>query len=86
MSLQDIFYIVGIITMTLLTVLFLTLIIVMFYIKSKIGELVYIVEKQISDARNLISQPQKIAYSVGGAIVDTALKKVNNMKKGGKKS
>lgn len=72
--------------MTLLTVLFLTLIIVMFYIKSKIGELVYIVEKQISDARNLISQPQKIAYSVGGAIVDTALKKVNNMKKGGKKS
>ncbi len=57
---------VAIIAMSLLTVLFLTLVVLTFYIKSK-----------LSDIFDTLSHPGKIVSSVGNAMVDTAIDQVS---------
>ena len=68
MSLQDTFYLVAIIAMSSLTLLFLALVILTFYIKSR-----------INDIFKVISNPGKIVSSVGNAMVDTAIDQVSKL-------
>jgi hypothetical protein len=68
MSLQDIFYLVAIVAMSLLTILFLALVILTFYIKSR-----------INDIFKVLSNPGKIVSSVGNAMVDTAIDQVSKL-------
>ena len=65
MNLQDVFYLVAIVTMSLLTVLFVVLLVLVFYLKNKIDDLI-----------DALSHPKRIATSVGEAVVDTALDQV----------
>lgn len=65
MNLQDIFYLVAIVTMSLLTILFVVLLVLVFYLKNKIDDLI-----------DALSHPKRIATSVGEAVVDTALDQV----------
>lgn len=65
--------------MSLLTILFLSLIVVLVYIRLKIGELVNVVEKRIEDVRQLVSHPGRIASAMGEAVVDTAVEQVSRM-------
>lgn len=74
MSLQDIFYLVSIVTMTLLTVLFVVLLVMVFYIRTKIAQLA-----------DTLSHPSRIVSSVGEAMVDTAINQVNKFT-GGKRT
>ncbi len=69
MSLQDIFYLVAIITMSLLTLFFLALVILTFYIKSR-----------LNDIFKTLSNPGKIVSSVGNAVMDTAMDQVSKFK------
>lgn len=67
--------------MSLLTILFITLIVVMIYIRIKIGELVDVVERRIEDVRQLVTHPGRIA----SAVVDTAAEQVSKMASGGRR-
>ena len=68
MSLQDTFYLVAIIAMSSLTLLFLALVILTFYIKSR-----------INDIFKVLSNLGKIVSSVGNAMVDTAIDQVSKL-------
>ena len=59
---------VAIIAMSSLTLLFLALVILIFYIKSK-----------LNDIFNTLSHPGKIVSSVGNAMVDTAIDQVSRL-------
>lgn len=70
--------------MSMLTILFITLIVVMVYIRLKIGELVNVVEKRMDEVKELVTHPGRIAASVGEAVIDTALNQVEKMTHSGK--
>ena len=84
-TLQNIFYIVSIVTMTLMTILFFVVIVALFYIRAKIGEVVDVVEKRFKDLRRIVTHPQKMADTVGEAIVDTAVNQVAKIAGSGRK-
>ena len=71
MGLQEIFYLVAIVTMSLLTILFVVLLVLVFYLKNKIDDLI-----------DALSHPKRIASSVGVAVVDTAIDQVKKFTKG----
>jgi septation ring formation regulator EzrA len=71
MGLQEIFYLVAIVTMSLLTILFVVLLVLVFYLKNKIDDLI-----------DALSHPKRIASSVGEAVVDTAIDQVKKFTKG----
>lgn len=70
MSLQDIFYIVGIIFMTILIILMAGIIVLLFYIKSKITELTAHIERKITETKEAVLKPQKIAGTIGAALAN----------------
>lgn len=78
LTLQNTFYIVAIITMSLVTLLLAVLIIVLIYIRSKLGEIVNTVERKLDEAKDIVTHPARMAETVGEAILDTA---VNQVKK-----
>lgn len=84
-TLQNVFYVVAIITMSLVTLLLAALIIVLFYIRAKLGEIVNVVEKRLDEAKDIITHPSKMAETVGEAIVDTAVNQVSKLTGNGKK-
>ena len=71
MGLQEIFYLVAIVTMSLLTILFVVLLVLVFYLKNKIDDLI-----------DALSHPKRIASSVGEAVVDTAIDQGKKFTKG----
>ena len=74
MSLQDVFYLVSIVAMSLLTIIFIVLVVLVFYIRAKIGELI-----------EILSHPGRIASNIGESLVDTAIDQVNRFTGGGNK-
>ena len=58
-------------TMSLLTILFVVLLVLVFYLKNKIDDLI-----------DALSHPKRIASSVGEAVVDTAIDQVKKFTKG----
>lgn len=83
-NLQNIFYLVGIVTMSLMTILFFVLIVALFYIRAKIGEVVTVIEKRLKEVKSIVGNPQKMANTVGEAIIDTAVNQVSKMTGNGK--
>lgn len=79
LTLQNTFYVVGIITMSLVTLLLAALIIVLFYIRAKLGEIVNVVEKRLDEAKDIVTHPARMAETVGEALVDTAVNQVQKM-------
>ena len=84
MSLQDIFYLMAIIFMTLLTVFVIVMIILLFFIKNKIGELSDNVNAQITKVGRITSSAEEVADSVS-AVASGALRKVSSFVGGGSK-
>lgn len=79
MNLQDIFYAVAIITMSLITVFLLGLVIAAFYIRIKIGEVADAVRDVLKDTKRIVANPQRIASTLGEAVVDTAVNQVEKI-------
>lgn len=60
--------------MSLLTVLFVVLVVLVFYIRAKISDLI-----------DILSHPGRIASNIGESLMDTALEQVNRFTSGGTK-
>lgn len=84
-TLQNIFYIVSIVTMTLMTILFFVVIVSLFYIRAKIGEAIDVIEKRLKEFKGIVTHPKKMADTVGEAIIDTAVNQVSKMTGNGRK-
>jgi len=83
--LQDTFYIVGIICMTLYTLLLIAVVLLLIYIKNKISEFTENVQEKIETVKEITSHPKEVAASVGAAVADTALTKASQMVKSKKR-
>lgn len=79
MSLQDIFYVVSIVYMTLFIVLMIGLVIVLFYIKRTIDQVCKTVNEKIAVISHITSEPKDFAASVGAAVAHSAMKRVKKM-------
>lgn len=65
MALQNTFYVVGIIAMTLYTLLLIAIVILLFYIKNKLSEVFEKIERQFDLAKNIVTHPQEAAVVLG---------------------
>jgi hypothetical protein len=72
MDLQTVFYVLGIVCMSLSLLLLISLVILVFYIWKKVGQLQKLVEEKIEDISN---RPGEIAAQVGAKVVSQAVKK-----------
>lgn len=79
MSLQDLFYLLGIIMMSLASLLLLGIVILLFYIKKKITDLHDTIENKINTVSSLVSQSGEIAANVGATLAQGAIKGVARM-------
>ena len=79
MEIQDVFYIVGIIFMGALLILFIIVITLLFMLKRKITTLTKSFDKKFSLLSNIITNPQKTAAVIGGAVVEKAMHKASQL-------
>lgn len=67
MSLENTFYIVGIIAMSLYTLLLIAIVILLFYIKNKISEVYEKVESRLDAAKSVFTHPAQTAVMLGAS-------------------
>lgn len=77
MSLQNIFYLVGIICMTLCTLLLAVMVILLFYIKKKITEITKTTEVKINEIKEIITHPKQTVKNIGATIASTVLEQAS---------
>ena len=75
MDLQSVFYVLGIICMSLSLILLIGLVVLVFYIWRKVSQLQKIVEEKIDDITN---RPGEIATEIGAKMVSQAVKKAKD--------
>jgi uncharacterized membrane protein len=75
MDLQTVFYILGIIFMSLSILLLVGLVILVFYIWKKVTQMQKMIEEKIDD---ISSRPGEIAAEVGAKVVTQAVKKAQD--------
>lgn len=86
MSLQDLFYIVGLFYMTMCIVLLIALVIAVFYIKKKVVDLEQTFEEKLEFVKNITSHPAESAMDMGASLAETIIDKVKSaMESKGKK-
>jgi Sec-independent protein translocase protein TatA len=85
MDLQNTFYIVGIIYMTLYTLLLIAVIVLLIYIKKKVTELTENIQEKINTIQDMASHPKETAASFGAAVAQTAFEKVSRSRNSRKK-
>lgn len=68
--------------MSLLTLLFLTTVVLLFYIKKKTSDIFDLVEKDLISAKKFVTHPKEVATAMGEAVVDTAASQVAKLTKG----
>ena len=71
--------------MTLMTILFFVVIVALFYIRAKIGEIADVTEKRLKELKSILIHPQKMADTVGEAIIDTAVNQMAKITRNGRK-
>ncbi len=81
MTLQNIFYVVGIVFMILYTLLLLAVVILLFYIKNKISQVYGNIEDKIHSVKKVVDQSESLAASMGAAFADTAVKQMQKIAK-----
>lgn len=86
MSLQDLFYIVGLFYMTMCIVLLLSLVVAVFYIKKKVGDLEHTFEKKLEIISQAASHPAEAAVGIGASLAEAAVDRIKEALEGkGKK-
>lgn len=76
MDLQTTFYTMGIVFMSLFSILFITLLVLVFYLWRKLSQMQRLIEEKLDDFSN---RPGEIATDIGAALVNKAVKKVKSM-------
>ncbi len=79
MHIQDIFYLLGSVMMTMGILLLLGVVIILFYIKKKISDIYDNIEKKINQVSNIASHSGDIAASIGATLAEGAVRGVKNM-------
>lgn len=82
MSLANTFYIVGIICMSLYTILLILIVILLFYMWRKFIEIQKKVEDRLDDLKNLVKHPREAASDLGAAAASSALDKFADILRG----
>ncbi|MBP9719540.1 MAG: hypothetical protein KBD46_03645 [Candidatus Levybacteria bacterium] len=72
MDLQTTFYIMGITFMSLFAILFISMLVLVFYIWRQVSQLQQFIEEKIDDITN---RPGEYAVDIGTAVVSSAVKK-----------
>ena len=79
MDLQNTFYILGIVCMSLFIVLLLVIIGMLLYIQRKISLLSELVQLKVDAVKEAITNPGEIALTVGTAVAGKALNQVSKL-------
>jgi len=79
MDLQNTFYIVAIVFMTVATIISFSILIFLIYSMKKVSSLIDILEVNLKKAENMVSHPQETASAIGSAVVDTTISRVEEM-------
>lgn len=78
MDLQSLFYLLGIIFMTISITILIVAGIIVFYVKNKIEQTARKVDEKIDSLTRMTAQPGQIAATVGTVVVDSAVKKMRS--------
>lgn len=81
MDLQTTFYTLGIIFMSLSILLFISMLVLVFYIWRKVSRMQQVIEEKIDD---FVSRPAEIAGEIGASLVNKAVKKAKSFLEGDK--
>lgn len=84
MSLQDLFYMVGLFYMTMCIVLLMALVIAVFYIKKKVNDMHRTFEEKLEFVKNITSRPVESAVDIGASFAETIIEKVKSAVEGKK--
>lgn len=79
MNLANTFYIVGIVAMTLYTILLVAIVILLMYIWKKFLEIQRKVEDRLEDLRDFMKHPKETATDMGAAAASGVLSRVANL-------
>lgn len=85
MSLQDLFYIVGLVYMSMGIVLLVALVFAVFYIKKRIDDLHKSFDKKLEFAQHVIHKPAESAVDIGAQFAEAAIEKVKDVLEKSKK-
>lgn len=75
MNLANTFYVVGIVCMTLYTILLVVIVILLIYIWRKFVEIQKKVEDRLEDLKSIMKHPKETASDLGAAAATSALDK-----------
>jgi hypothetical protein len=79
MSLQDIFYLTNTIVMALAIILLTALVVLVFYIKQKFGQLVDNINRRVDAVGKIVDDPADIAADVGAAMAEKGIKEIKKL-------
>ncbi len=79
MDLQSIFYIVGILFMSLAIILLLVIGYVLFALKQKITHLTETIEEKLDKVSRLMDDPTDVAFTIGSQVANKAVRKVKSL-------
>jgi hypothetical protein len=79
MSLQDIYYVMSIVYMTILCVIAIAVAVLLFYIMKKIADLSRAVDQQIERLNRLTADPADTAANFGAAVANTAINRISKI-------
>ena len=79
MDLQNTFYLMAIIFMSLLIIITLAVAVILFYIMKKIADVQKAIDKQIDRLNRFTADPADTAANIGAAVANTAINQVKRM-------
>lgn len=80
-TIQFIYYVLGINTMSLGLLLLITVAVLVFYIYKKVNHIISIVEDKVEDVKKIVDHPADSAYSLGTKIAEAAIDVTTRKKK-----
>ncbi len=78
MSLQDLFYLVGLAYMTMGIVLLIALVFAVFYIKKKVNDMHRTFDEKLEFVRNLTAHPAESAVDIGASLAEAAVERIRS--------
>ena len=79
MSLQDTYYLTNIIVMILAIILLTALVILVFYIMRRIGQLSDNINRRLDEVGKIVEDPADVAAEVGAAMAEKGLKQIKKL-------
>lgn len=79
MSLQDLFYIVGLTYMSMGIVLLVALVFGVFYIKKRVDDMHKSIDEKLHFVGKVVQHPAESAMDIGASFAETAIEKVKDM-------